>query len=80
MDIEYTSKNGEWYGKLYGKSSMIIRHISGSPSMHTGFRTPNTKEELIDVVEAADTFFEMLKQCHEDIANGEFEDDIDDDI
>ena len=46
MNIEYTSKNGEWHGMLYGESSMIIEHVSGSPYLHTGLRTPNTKEEL----------------------------------
>ena len=71
--IEYTSENG-YSGKLYGKSSMSIFDKDGKEVMHTGFRTPNTQEELKEVVDRFPTFIEALKRVTvDDFEDGEEE-------
>lgn len=71
--IEYTSENG-YSGKLYGKSSMSIFDKDGKEVMHTGSRTPNTLEELKEVVDRFPAFMEMLRRVPVD----DFEDDEED--
>ena len=53
-------KNG-FYGCLYGKSSMSI-FKNNKEVLHTGSRTPNTPEELYDVLETMPQFLEMVEQ------------------
>ena len=57
--IKYTSPNG-YTGVLYGESSMIIYNPDGTESIHTGSRTPNTYEELVEVVDNHPKFMELL--------------------
>ena len=68
-----TYENDEYVGKLYGKSSMIIKHKSGSPSLHTGSRSINTYEELKEQVDGFPEFLKILE-------NADYEDDDEDDI
>lgn len=72
--IEYTSENG-YSGKLYGKASMSIFDKYGKEVMHTGSRTPNTLEELKEVVDRFSTFMEMLRSIPSDDLEDK-EDDI----
>ena len=57
--IEYTSLEG-YRGVLYGKSSMSIYGPDGKEVLHTGSRTPNTLEELKEVVDKMQEFVKML--------------------
>lgn len=59
--ITYESKEG-YIGKLYGKSSMVIMHKSGTPYLHTGSRTINTYEELKKEVDNYPIFLKILKK------------------
>lgn len=52
---KYKSPNG-YVGVLYGKSSMKIHDPNGRMVLHTGFRTPNTIEELKPVVDGFPEF------------------------
>ena len=58
--IEYNSENG-YSGRLYGRSSMSIFDKNGKEVMHTGSRTPNTLEELKEVVDGYPAFMEVLR-------------------
>lgn len=62
--IEYQSKNG-YIGKLYGNSSMIIRHISGFPNFHTDSTGIHTYEELKEAVEGFPDFIKLLQEVEE---------------
>lgn len=53
--MKYTSKNG-YTGVMYGKSSLVILDENGKEVFHTGSRTCNTYEELIEQV---DTYPEL---------------------
>lgn len=53
--MKYTSKNG-YTGVMYGKSSLVILDENGKEVFHTGSRTCNTYEEL---VEQTDTYPEL---------------------
>ena len=64
--ITYVNKEG-YIGKLYGKSSMVIMHQSGTPYMHTGSRSINTYEEL---KEAVDSYPEFLRKLKEGLKEG----------
>lgn len=57
--IRYKSANG-YSGSLYGVSSMTIYDPDGREIMHTGFRTPNTFEELKEIVDSMPEFIRML--------------------
>ena len=57
--IKYTSPNG-YTGVLYGESSMIIYNPDGTESIHTGSRTPNTYEELVELVDNHPAFMKLL--------------------
>lgn len=71
--IEYRSDNGYW-GVLYGKSSMSIKDKDGNEVLHTGFRTPNTLEELKKVVETMPELMEMHQKYFDEMfANDEGE-------
>ena len=59
-EIIYQNKDG-YFGKLYGKSSMILMHESGSPYLHTGSRSINTLEELKELVDDFPNFIKKLK-------------------
>ena len=59
--ITYENKEG-YIGKLYGKSSMVIMHKSGTPYLHTGSRTINTYEELKEEVDSYPEFLRKLKE------------------
>lgn len=59
--ITYESKEG-YIGKLYGKSSMVIMHKSGTPYMHTDSRSINTYEELKEAVDNYPEFLRKLKE------------------
>ena len=58
--ITYENKEG-YIGKLYGKSSMVIMHKSGTPYLHTGSRTINTYEELKEEVDSYPEFIKALE-------------------
>lgn len=69
--IHYKSENG-YSGKLYGYSSMAIFDKDGNEVMHTGSRTPNTLEELKEVVDGYPAFIEMLRKIPlEDLKDAE---------
>lgn len=72
--ITYENKEG-YVGKLYGESSMVIMHWSGTPYMHTGSRSINTYEEL---KEAVDNYPEFIKSLEEGLKEGL--DDLEEDI
>lgn len=57
MEAKYTASNG-YTGHMYGKSSLAIYNKQGRMVFHTGFRTPNTFNEL---KEHTDTFDDFLK-------------------
>jgi hypothetical protein len=57
LEAEYKALNG-YRGKMYGKSSLAIYNKQGNMIFHTGFRTPNTFNEL---KEHTDTFDDFLK-------------------
>jgi len=63
--LEYTSANG-YSGILYGKSSMAIVNPEGKEVMHTGHRTPNTFEELKEIVDTMPEFIEKLNAMMKD--------------
>ena len=63
--IEYTSPNG-YSGKLYGKSSMSIYNPQWREVLHTGSRTPQTYEELKEVVDDYPDFERMLLRIPDD--------------
>lgn len=50
---------GEYTGILYGISSYSI-YKNGHEIFHTGFRTINTREELINDLVNFDSFLELL--------------------
>lgn len=56
--IKYTSKNG-YTGVMYGKSSLVILDRNGKEVFHTGSRTCNTYEELIEQVDTFSEFYNM---------------------
>ena len=62
--IEYTSDNG-YRGILYGVSSMVIYDEHGKEIMHTAFRTPNTLDELKEIVDTMPEFIETLDRMME---------------
>lgn len=59
MGVKVNHPNG-YSGILYGKSSMSIFDEDGHEVMHTGFRTPQTKEELYDVLETMPKFVKIM--------------------
>lgn len=59
--IKYTSSNG-FTGILFGEKSLSIKDKNGKEVLHTGFRTINTYEALVDCVETFPEFYEMLKK------------------
>ena len=58
--VKVNHPNG-YSGILYGVSSMVIFDKDGHEVMHTGFRTPQTEEELYEVLE---TMPDFLKACN----------------
>jgi hypothetical protein len=72
--IEYKSPNG-YTGVLYGKSSMIIYDADGKEVLHTGSRTPNTLEELKEVVEKMPKLMRELEENWDKPLNTVEEDD-----
>ena len=58
-EIKYTSDNG-YTGVLYGKSSYAIYDKDGKTVFHTGFRTINTYDELVEQVNDFPNFLELL--------------------
>lgn len=63
--IQYTSKNG-YTGILYGKSSLMIFDKDGKLSLHTGFRSANTYEELVEVVEEHPRLVKLIQGIPDD--------------
>ena len=57
--IKYTSPNG-YTGLLYGESSLAIFDPDGKESLHTGSRTIDTYEELVELVDGHPKFLEAL--------------------
>lgn len=58
-EIKYTSDNG-YTGILYGKSSFAILDKDGKTVFHTGSRTINTYDELVEKVNDFPNFLELL--------------------
>ena len=58
--ITYTHENG-YSATLYGKSSMCI-YYDGKEVLHTGFRSVNTEEEVMALLEYQPTFREKLAE------------------
>lgn len=56
--IEYKHTNG-YSARLYGKSSMSI-YFNGKEVMHTGFRSVNTKDEVMGMLENYPNFRNAL--------------------
>lgn len=75
--IEYTSPNNRFTGVLYGESSMSIYDPDGKEILHTGRRTINTYEKLVEEVEEFPAFRQMLLDKFDQIYN---EDEDEDDI
>ena len=77
--IKYTSKNG-YTGVLYGRSSLAIHNKDGKEVLHTGFRTINTYEELVEEVENFPEFMKLLEKAaqkiKEDFQNGDDDDNF----
>ena len=63
--IQYTSKNG-YTGILYGKSSLMIFDKDGKLSLHTGNRTANTFEELVEIVEGHPRLVKLIQGIPDD--------------
>ena len=59
MEIIYTSPNG-YTGRLYGKSSMSIYDSVGTEVFHTGTRSINTYNDLVETIDAFPGFLKML--------------------
>ena len=57
--IKVEHPNG-YMGVLYGKSSMSIYDKDGHECLHTGSRTPNTEEELYEVLGNMPKFEQMV--------------------
>lgn len=57
--IKVSHPNG-YSGILYGESSMVIFDKDGHEVMHTGFRTPQTEEELYELLEGMPKFVEVM--------------------
>lgn len=55
----YTSDNG-YTGILYGKSSYAILDKDRKTVFHTGFRTINTYDELVEQVDEFPQFIKLL--------------------
>lgn len=53
--IDYTGESG-YRGVMYGKSSMVIYDRNGVERLHTSSRTPNTLEELKELVDGFEDF------------------------
>ena len=65
--IKATHENG-YSGVLYGNSSMSI-YYNGREVLHTGFRTIETKEELMEELENMPNFVAMLEKISEEYRN-----------
>ena len=61
----YKHENG-FSAKLYGKSSMSIYDAEGNEVMHTGFRKPNTEEEVMELLEEMPEFLRMILPIYND--------------
>ena len=61
LEAEYKALNG-YRGKIYGESSLAIYNKQGNMIFHTGFRTPNTFEELKEQVNNFDEFLKILER------------------
>ena len=64
--IEYKSDNG-YTGVLYGESSFAVYDKDGYEVMHTGARSFNTYEELVEIVERMPEMMLMLAKHLEDM-------------
>ncbi len=69
--ITYVSPNG-FKGVLYGESSLSIYAADGHEILHTGSRSIDTYDELVDIVEQFPSFYKTLLNAH-------IEDDDEDD-
>ena len=61
LEAEYKALNG-YRGKMYGESSLAIYNSNGKMIFHTGFRTPNTFEELKEHVDGFDDFLKIMTE------------------
>lgn len=59
MVIKCEHPNG-YSGVLMGKSTMLIYDKDGHECLHTCFRTPQTKEELYEVLETMPRMMEIV--------------------
>ena len=59
--IVYASENG-YAGVLYGKSGYAVYDKDGHRVFHTGFRTINTMDELVEQIEEMPDFLKMLEE------------------
>lgn len=69
--ITYVSPNG-FKGVLYGESSLSIYAADGHEILHTGSRSIDTYDELVDTVEQFPSFYKAFLNAH-------IEDDDEDD-
>lgn len=60
MDKVYKHPNG-YIAKLYGESSMSI-YYEGKEVMHTGFRSVNTEEEVMELLGDQPMLIEEFKK------------------
>ena len=72
--IKYTSKNG-YTGILYGEKSLAVFDKKGRERMHTGFRTINTYDELVEFVEEFPDFMKLLCENWDEMYNDQSEDE-----
>lgn len=65
MNQIYKHPNG-YSAKLYGKSSMVVFNPDGKECSHTGFRSCNTEEEVMEMLESMPELMNVLKSIAED--------------
>ena len=73
--IKYTSNNG-YTGVLYGQSSLAIYDKTGKEVMHTGSRSINSYDELVDMVEDYPKFRQMLLEHLDELMSDDEDLDI----
>lgn len=64
-EVIRASHHNGFSGVLYGESSMII-YYKEHEVLHTGFRNPNTIEELIEVLKSMPDLMKALDKVIDD--------------
>ena len=64
MEAKYTASNG-YTGHMYSNSSLAVYNEQGIMIFHTGFRTPNTFNELKECTDTFDDFLKIISDQEE---------------